>query len=94
MLWIFGIPENDPGTQGFESQTTGPQTNRVRRLESSFAPKEAWGYMSDFQIFGVAADAQQIRGLYDAGGGKMGGIRSQENQGLDLGAAFKYTPED
>ena len=25
--------------------------------------------MSDFQIFGVAADAQQIRGLYDAGGG-------------------------
>ena len=40
---------------------------------SRFLPKEAWGYMSDFQIFGVAADAQQIRGIYDAGGGLLVG---------------------
>ena len=46
--------------------------------------------MSDFQIFGVAADAQQIRGLYDAGGGMIGGIRSHgiiwgDNKSTHLG---------
>eukprot|EP00435_Cladocopium_sp_Y103_P042354 s144_g11.t1 len=29
--------------------------------------REAWGYMSDFAIFGVSADAQQVKGLYEAG---------------------------
>lgn len=76
--WCFGYvtsPYDDPGTQGYQTpKPPGPQTNRWESLgvESSFAPKEAWGYMSDFQIFGVAADAQQIRGLYDAGGGFLG----------------------
>jgi len=31
--------------------------------------------MSDFAIFGVSADAQQVKGLYEAGGSGVNGIR-------------------
>ena len=46
--------------------------------------------MSDFQIFGVAADAQQIRGLYDAGGWNWGATEVMasfggENKSTHLG---------
>ena len=30
--------------------------------------KEAWGVMSDFQMFAVAADENQIKGFYQSGG--------------------------
>ena len=30
--------------------------------------QEAWGAMSDFQMFAVAADDRQIKGLYESGG--------------------------
>jgi len=54
-----------------DGQSLGMKRGRARGtigvVGNSRGCREAWGYMSDFQIFGVAADAQQIRGLYDAG---------------------------